>query len=132
MCDWDATPPVIVGSTAAHEAGHYLGLFHTNQVDQFGFPFLPDPILDTEVCAAFFTPECPTLGNDNLMWPDDLGFALGLLLTRGQGNVLKSHSLVEPGTPPPLPPQIAQLAQRRLPIEAPRGWCANCARARRR
>ena len=129
---YDGMPADLVGATTAHEAGHYLGLFHTTQHDAFGDPVSPDPILDTLVCPDFPDPVCPILGDNNLMWPYSFPFANGLLLSRGQGNVFKNHSLVEPGTPPPLPPQIAQLAQRHLPIEVPRGWCANCARARRR
>ncbi|TXD37767.1 hypothetical protein FRC98_08755 [Lujinxingia vulgaris] len=54
--------PEIFGETVAHEAGHYLGLFHTTE--RTGADF--DPLDDT--------PECPAprpLGEDEFMGPDD-------------------------------------------------------------
>jgi hypothetical protein len=128
---FDAGAGPLVGSTAAHECGHYLGLFHTTQFDDVGFAVGADPIGDTPVCPLDGTTEtCPTEGDDNLLWPFDLGFT-GLELTPGQGVVIRGHPLVDPGTPGLAlsglagnePAETAGL----LPVEAKRSWCANCA-----
>jgi len=39
--------PATYSTTMAHEAGHFLGLFHTTEQNQFGGPALNDPIPDT-------------------------------------------------------------------------------------
>lgn len=59
--------------TMAHEAGHYLGLFHTSESDGKSF----DPLLDTAPCPAqrdsnadgyVSAQECSGAGADNLMF----------------------------------------------------------------
>jgi hypothetical protein len=128
---FDADTGPVVGSTAAHECGHYLGLFHTAHFDDFGFVVGADPIGDTPVCPFDgTTEECPTEGDDNLLWPFDLG-STDLDLTPGQGVVIRAHPLVDPGAPGLAlsalagnePAETAGL----LPVEAKRSWCANCA-----
>lgn len=128
---YDADTGPLIGSTAAHECGHYLGLFHTTQFDQFGFIIDADLIEDTPVCPLFGTSaECPTEGNDNLLWPYDLGI-LDLDLTIGQGLVLRSHPLVDPGMPglavSSLTSHDLAVGATVLPLSARRSWCANCA-----
>jgi len=73
---------------------------------------------------------CPTEGDDNLLWPFDLGFT-DLDLTPGQGLVMRAHPLVDPGTPGL---QLSSLASNEpvdiagvLPLGAKRISCANCA-----
>ncbi|MFQ5845019.1 MAG: hypothetical protein ACE5JG_08530, partial [Planctomycetota bacterium] len=135
---YDGFDASFLGSTAAHEAGHYLGLYHTTEYDQFGFPVFPffDNIEDTPICPVDFTTvECPTIGNDNLLWPFDIpGVAPeDYLLTHGQGHVLLSHPLVEPGPPrggggSPFTRRAAPAgAGGVLPLRTRRSWCANCA-----
>jgi len=128
----DVTGP-FVGSTAAHEGGHYLGLFHTTGFDDFGFINGVDLILDTPICFLNEIDfECLTIGNDNLLWPFELGF-VDLDLTAGQGSVLLNHPLVEPGDPPGGP--LTRLGKQALspgpgtalPLRVRRPWCANCA-----
>jgi hypothetical protein len=57
----------------AHEAGHFLGLYHTGERDGRSF----DPLLDTPECPASADTngdklvsgqECTGKGNDNLMF----------------------------------------------------------------
>lgn len=59
--------------TMAHEAGHYLGLFHTSESSGTSF----DPLLDTAQCPAnrdsnadgyLSAQECAGVGADNLMF----------------------------------------------------------------
>ena len=59
--------------TMAHEAGHYLGLFHTSEANGKSF----DPLLDTAQCPSkhdgdadgyLSAKECQGLGADNLMF----------------------------------------------------------------
>lgn len=59
--------------TMAHEAGHYLGLFHTSEASGKSF----DPLLDTAPCPSKFdsdgdgylsAKECQGMGADNLMF----------------------------------------------------------------
>lgn len=130
VVDYDATPPAIVGSTAAHEAGHFLGLLHTTEFDSLDNIVDVDLIADTEICGLTeISAYCPTIGDSNLMWPYDLGIVNGLQLSLGQARVIKGHPLVEIGTvpTPPITLRQAQLAQQGLPIGVARHWCANCA-----
>jgi len=128
---FDADTGPLVGSTAAHECGHYLGLSHTTQFDDFGLVVDADLIGDTPVCPFEGTSAaCPTEGDDNLLWPFDLGFT-DLDLTPGQGLVMRAHPLVDPGTPGL---QLSSLASNEpvdiagvLPLGAKRISCANCA-----
>ncbi|HEY0710929.1 MAG TPA: hypothetical protein VGG33_29270 [Polyangia bacterium] len=64
---------IALGSTMAHEGGHYLGLFHTSERDGLSF----DPLIDTPECPAsadtnkdklLSVEECAGKGSDNLMF----------------------------------------------------------------
>ena len=54
---------IYTGNVLAHEVGHYLGLFHTSEVNGRGF----DPLDDTPQCRDNFPNGCPDL--ENLMFP---------------------------------------------------------------
>ena len=55
---------VYTGNVLAHEVGHYLGLFHTSEVNGASF----DPLRDTDECRSRQFPEgCPDI--TNLMFP---------------------------------------------------------------
>jgi hypothetical protein len=75
-----------IGAIAAHEIGHYLGLYHT--VEQSG---VHDIIEDTADCPPEGTNgQCGIEGGGLLMNWQYLG---GALLTPGQGLVLRSHPI---------------------------------------
>ena len=69
----------LLGATAAHELGHYLGLFHSPEQAQEGTTLsgMHDPISDT-----------PENDKTNLMWWASEG---GVTLSPGQGFVLMRH-----------------------------------------
>jgi hypothetical protein len=85
-----------LGRTMAHEAAHFLGLFHTTESDG-----LHDPLSDTPDCPVGnnangndrleFT-ECSSFDGDNLMFWD--GGSSGIQLTDGQRLVLHRNPLV--------------------------------------
>ena len=63
----------LLGETAAHEMGHWLGLFHTTEANGTSF----DPLSDTAQCAIsrdndndakVYPEECVGYGADNLMF----------------------------------------------------------------
>ena len=63
----------LLGETAAHEMGHWLGLFHTTEANGTSF----DPLSDTAQCAVsrdndndakVYPEECEGYGADNLMF----------------------------------------------------------------
>jgi len=63
----------ILGETAAHEMGHWLGLFHTTEANGTSF----DPLSDTPQCTIIrdddrdgkvYPEECEGYGADNLMF----------------------------------------------------------------
>mgnify|MGYP001237295665 CR=1 FL=1 len=72
--------PANLGNTMAHEAGHYLGLFHSSEQALFG-PQLHDPIPDTA-----------ENDNQNLMHFNNLGNTI----SEQQGAVLRSNPWVAP------------------------------------
>lgn len=74
------------GLIIGHEIGHYLGLFHTSEIDGSSH----DPILDTPECQPNQFPDrCPDLGN--LMFP----YALpgNINLTPAQSDTLRANPL---------------------------------------
>jgi hypothetical protein len=83
-----------LGTTAAHEVGHYLGLYHTSERDGMEH----DPIADTPECAAGAS-ACPDASNV-MFWTGGGGRSK---LTAGQGVVMRRHPLVIAAAPPPLP-----------------------------
>ena len=63
----------LLGETAAHEMGHWLGLFHTTEFNGTSF----DPLSDTAQCSIsldidsdgkVYPEECEGYGADNLMF----------------------------------------------------------------
>ena len=72
----------LLGNTAAHELGHYLGLFHSTEKETAGTTLsgMHDPISDT-----------PEDDKSNLMWWASEG---GITLSPGQGFVLLRHANV--------------------------------------
>jgi hypothetical protein len=84
-----------MSNTAAHEVGHYLGLFHTSEV---GGEY-HDPLADTPECTTDFTYDSDTWVDDcdestyqNLMWPVSSG---AYDVTDDQLWVASSHPLVK-------------------------------------
>jgi len=82
----------LLGETAGHEMGHFLGLFHTTENNGIEH----DPISDTPECSFTTANQCgQQYGADNLMfwspWQDSLGNRIGNQdnLTEGQVYVLK-------------------------------------------
>ena len=78
-----------MGRVIAHEAGHYLGLFHTTEVGGEA----ADPMPDTAQCPArrWDRPDgCPDALN--LMFP--LAGLGSDVLTAGQADVLHANPLV--------------------------------------
>jgi len=82
-----------LAQTAAHEAAHYLGLFHTTEAPPN--TAITDPIQDSPTCpATTFSGaplSCPDAGN--LMFPFQVN-AQQTALTPGQAYVLQRHPLV--------------------------------------
>jgi hypothetical protein len=83
-----------LGTTAAHEIGHYLGLYHTSERDGSAH----DPIADTPECASGDS-ACPDASNV-MFWTGGGGRNK---LTAGQGVVMRRHPLVVAAPPPSLP-----------------------------
>lgn len=117
-----------VGLVAAHEIGHFVGLYHT--VEQSG---AHDFMIDTVECPASGTSAaCPTAGGGYLMHWQAVG---GTALSNGQGVVVRGHPILSPGPLPGSPkpstsaaallaaPSAAELAE----LEALGGhWCGTC------
>jgi hypothetical protein len=83
----------LTADTLCHEAGHYLGLFHTSELYRESVETLHDPISDTAECelrTAEDMDTCPA--RTNLMFP--LLNGLQDTLTAGQGAVIRNNVLV--------------------------------------
>lgn len=85
---------------SAHEAGHFMGLFHTTEPFGFGFDPLSDTprcmcgtgVLTADVCSQTNTPDCG--GGDNLMfWLLQPPFSKGTLSSQ-QGRVMRANPAV--------------------------------------
>ena len=116
--------PNVIGMIAAHELGHFLGLYHT--VEQGG---AHDFIDDTANCPPSGTNLiCPTAGGGYLMHWQALG---GTSLTNGQGHVARAHPLMRPGAGglPKFLPAPIDLVDVVLATSLPEGWCGCCAQA---
>ena len=70
----------VLGNVIAHEAGHFLGLFHNEEQDASQNPSHVDPLPDT------------SSSTNNLMYWNEQG---GEELSVGQGFVMRNNSLVE-------------------------------------
>lgn len=112
-----------IGLVAAHEIGHFLGLFHTAE-QSGGHDFIDD----TAECPATGTGTgtCATEGGGYLMHWLATG---GTTLTAGQGLVIRGHPLVGPGssgTPKPSFPWALPPQDEAIPPSLPDGWCGTC------
>jgi hypothetical protein len=83
-----------MGTTCAHEIGHYLGLYHTSERDGA----VHDPIGDTPECATGDS-ACPDATNV-MFWT---GGGARSRLTAEQGAVMRRHPLVFAAAAPPRP-----------------------------
>ncbi|MDJ0973592.1 MAG: M12 family metallo-peptidase [Planctomycetota bacterium] len=116
-----------VGLIAAHELGHFLGLYHT--VEQNG---QHDFIDDTAECLPSGTnAACSVSGGGYLMHWQAVG---GTDITDGQGLVINCHPLMEPSATGSTKPGGGFGASGALvaPTDAwqlPQGWCGTCAQA---
>ncbi len=123
-----------IGLVAAHEIGHFLGLYHTVESDGSH-----DFVDDTADCPATGTNgACPTSGGGYLMHWQAVG---GTDLTQGQSRVIRGHPCVAadlvPGTALVAASFATTFDLRAQAHEAARleggpdgAWCATCARCR--
>ena len=112
-----------IGLIAAHEIGHFLGLYHT--AEQNGDHDFVDDTLECPASGSNTT--CPVRGGGYLMHWQAVG---GSDLTNGQGLVLRGHPHVDVGGG-----SSSKMAARLAPIDAtslaeilalPEGWCGTC------
>ena len=93
---FSAEETTVLGETFAHEAGHYLGLFHPVEVDDANAGTFTDedPVLDTAVCTT--VTDCVAAGvAENTMFPIPVGGGIAQqTLTTGQAGVLNLQVLV--------------------------------------
>lgn len=118
----------IISLVAAHEIGHYLGLWHT--VESTG---QHDFIDDTLQCPSNGTnTACPVVGGGYLMHWQAVG---GTTISNGQGSVIRGHPHLAPAgsgssklRAPPQPLVIDPLELATLPA----AWCGTCSRCQAR
>ena len=111
-----------IGLVAAHEIGHFLGLYHT--VEQDGSHDFVD---DTAECpASGANAACPTAGGGYLMHWQAVG---GSSITSGQTRVILGHPCVAADVPVPAAFRAAMFSRRAAADEAGRlegrsaAWC---------
>jgi hypothetical protein len=73
------TDPVVIGTTMAHEGGHFLGLFHTSERSGLAH----DPLLDTPEC----TRADDANGDGRLDWNECTGKDTANLMFWSNGDV---------------------------------------------
>lgn len=119
----------LLGLVAAHEIGHYLGLYHTAESDGSH-----DFVDDTAECPASGTSAaCPTAGGGYLMHWQAVG---GTTISPGQAHVIVGHPCVGPDVPPVATLRALTVSRKALldaalfGASAPEDWCATCARCR--
>ncbi len=118
-----------IGLVAAHEIGHFLGLYHT--VEQDGSHDFVD---DTAECpSSGANAACPTAGGGYLMHWQAVG---GTTITPGQSGVILGHPCVAADVPVPAAFRAAMFSRRAAADAAGllegRGaaWCGTCSRCR--
>ena len=82
-----ADDPVFVGRIAAHETGHFLGLYHPTEKDGD----VHDIISDTPECSSGATADCAGSGAENLMWWTYNEAATAADLSSQQGQVARGN-----------------------------------------
>lgn len=89
----DADETRVLGETMAHEAGHYLGLFHPVQLNGAATTF--DPLADTPECTSIA--ECNAVGlTGNVMFQTPVAGVLTQQdLTANQGEVMNLQAIVD-------------------------------------
>jgi hypothetical protein len=117
MVDYDWAGDAAVGQVAAHELGHYLGLFHTAESDGSH-----DIIDDTLECPG----ECTSASGGYLMhW--QYAASTMPVISAGEAHVILGHPLVGPAAS-----GLSALAQANAPapvyVELPPGFCGSCAK----
>lgn len=81
-----------LASSLSHEIGHYLGLYHTSELDDGAH----DPLSDTDECTS--KSSCSVEFRKNIMtsgrWVSSP--AARTVFTESQGSVMRGHPLCEP------------------------------------
>lgn len=94
-----ASDPAYVGRIAAHEAGHFLGLFHTTERDADD---THDVISDTPECppsadanenGQMNSSECSGSGSENVMWWTNNADAASADFSSMQGEILRGNPI---------------------------------------
>ena len=118
-----------IGLVAAHELGHFLGLYHT--VESNG---AHDFVDDTSECPSSGTnAACPTAGGGYLMHWQAVG---GSAISSGQSRVIIGHPCIETDLPAITTLRASRVDARTaddvalLAQSPPETWCATCARCR--
>ncbi len=120
MSIYDGYGTSTIGLIAAHELGHYLGLYHT--VEQDG---THDFVDDTLNCPASGTDSvCTTAGGGYLMHWQAVG---GSSITDGQGGVIRGHPTVAaPAGAFLMSKPVVVPADAGEVLSLPQDWCGTC------
>jgi hypothetical protein len=124
MSLYDGWPAATIGLVAAHEIGHFLGLYHT--VEQTGEHDFVD---DTPECPAVGTnAACTTAGGGLLLHWQAVG---GTAISPGQGAVIRGHPHVEADFLPTGSLLLLRRGDLARPLALggdplPDGWCGTC------